>query len=174
MIRSRDAPDDRIRCVSNGSLADAPRPRVAVKRGLSPALRGVVLFLHALRLSLKAQRVRSTPIKPIVGQLLATRFLPGAAATDEAERAAVRACNLFARFAGGINTCLTRSLVAGTLLADREGVFLHVGFRTGDGRGAIHEGHAWLTMQGECISDPLDAQAQSGPFVESLRLPLRR
>lgn len=167
---------------SNGRIAFMPSECHARVPGLRDQreaqlhdeIRGVVLFLHALRLSWKAQHIRSNPIHVVARGLLETRFLPTKAGTVEAELATGRAGKFVARFAKGLNSCLTRSLVAGAILAYRDGIVLHVGFRPGNGVGAAHEGHAWLTLQGEYVNDPLDGQAQNGPFVESLRLPLRR
>ena len=148
--------------------------QTAANSGMRRDMRGVVLLVHALRLSWKAQRIRSSSLSLVVERLLATRFLPRAPGTEEASQAAGRACRLLSRFAGGVNTCLTRSLVTGTMLAERGGIVLHVGFRMGQGSGMAHEGHAWITVQGEHVSDPLNTDPHNRAFVESLRLPLRR
>ena len=69
----------------------------------------------------------------------------------EAMRAAQRACNRWARWFGGLDSCLTRSLVAGALLAGSHEVVLHVGFRPTDQGAEAVDGHAWLVVDGEVV-----------------------
>ena len=134
--------------------------------------REIRLFLHALRLSLKAQRIRRRPLADVAASLTRTRPLPRGVATDEAVRAAGRAGLRVRRWAGGLDSCLTRSLVAGALVADRPDVVLHVGFR--EARTApLHEGHAWLTLGDHNVTDAADEE-HTAPFTEALRVPLRR
>ena len=66
-------------------------------------------------------------------------------------RAAQRACSRWARWFGGLDTCLTRSLVAGALLAGSHEVVLHVGFRPTDRGAEAVDGHAWLVVDGEVL-----------------------
>ncbi len=134
--------------------------------------REVALFLHALRLSVKAQRVRRRPLDEVVHALVATRALPRAVGAGEAARAAGRACGRMARWARGLDSCLTRSLVAGALLADQPRVVLHVGFRE-PGVAALHEGHAWVTLGETEVTAAADGE-HGGPFVEALQVALRR
>ncbi|HVN76622.1 MAG TPA: lasso peptide biosynthesis B2 protein [Thermoanaerobaculaceae bacterium] len=136
------------------------------------SVREIALFLHALRLSVKAQRVQRRSLEDVAGALVRTRPLPRGVGADAAARAAGRACSRVKRWAGGLDTCLTRSLVAGALLADRPGVVLHVGFR-GQATGPLHEGHAWVTLDGRNVTDARDGE-HAGPFTEALRVPLRR
>jgi len=107
-----------------------------------------------------------------VSDLVRTRPLPRDVGAGEAARAAGRACSRMKRWAGGLDSCLTRSLVAGALLADQPDVVLHVGFR--EPRTApLHEGHAWVTLGDRNVTNPTDGEHQ-GPFTEALQLPLRR
>ena len=136
----------------------------------------ISLLPHAMRLCWLTRRVHSMPLTRVVQCLLRARFLPSGAELPEAERAAARACNLMARLRLGCNTCLTRCLVVGAMLSDREGLVLHVGFRPDNPNGEGHAGHAWLTLD-ECqISEFVDQHngAEAEVFVEALRLPLRR
>ena len=136
----------------------------------------ISLLLHALRLCWLTRRVRSTPLTRVVQCLLRARFLPSGADLTQAERAAARACNLMARLRLGFNTCLTRCLVVGAMLSDREGLVLHVGFRPSIPNGGGHAGHAWLTLDERQISEFVNQHngAEAEVFVEALRLPLRR
>ncbi len=136
------------------------------------AAREIALFLHALRLAAKVQGVRTRPLDEVVRDLVRTRRLPRASGADEASRAAGRACARVRRWAGGLDTCLTRSLVAGALLADQAGVVLHGGFR-GAVAGAPADGHAWVTLDGRDVT-PANDGAHAGPFLEALQLPLSR
>ncbi len=136
------------------------------------AMREVALFLHALRLSVKAQRIRRQAIGDVVARLVGTRLLPHRVSPGEANRAARRACLRVGRWAGGLNSCLTRSLVAGALLADRDDVALHVGFRQAK-PAPPHEGHAWVTLAGRNVTDG-EGGDHEPPFAELLTFPLRR
>jgi len=128
-------PNAKIRAMSGASQGTA---------GKRSGVREIALFLQALRLSVKAQRVRRQPLGSVVDALARTRFLPRGVGTGEAARAAIRACSRVQRWARGLDSCLTRSLVAGALLADRPDVALHVGFREAR-TSPLHEGHAWVT-----------------------------
>lgn len=134
--------------------------------------REIVLFLHALRLAMKAQRVRSRALDEVAAEMASAGHLPCGVAVGEAVRAAGRACTRVRRWGRGLDSCLTRSLVAGTLLADRPEVFVHVGFRP-TVAGTVAEGHAWVSVGGEVVgvTTPPD---HAGPFVESLQLPMHR
>ena len=56
------------------------------------------------------------------------------------------------RWFGGVDTCLTRSLVLGGLLAGRGEVELNVGFRPGEREPAV-DGHAWVTVDGRPVGN---------------------
>ena len=135
-------------------------------------VREITLFVQAFRLSLKAQRVRTKALDLVAADMTSAAFLPRGVAVGEAVRAAERACSRVGRWARGLDSCLTRSLVAGTLLADRPGVFVHVGFRA-PASGNPADGHAWVSVGDEEVGvvTPPD---HAGPFVEALRLPMRR
>jgi hypothetical protein len=144
-----------------------------------PRVREVVLFGHAWRLSRVAQRVGRVPLPVVAGEMGAAALLPRGSAPDEAWRAAVRAGTRVARRGLRIDTCLTRSLVVGALLSDRDDVVLHVGFRPGAvGEGgeasAVHDGHAWVTVAGREVTPAEAAPGHAGPFTEILRIPMRR
>jgi hypothetical protein len=80
-------------------------------------------------------------------------------------RATHRAGRVVAAFRG-LDTCLTRSLVLATLLSDRDGVRLHVGFRAGPDDASMPEGHAWITLDGVNVSD-LSPNSADQPFTET-------
>jgi hypothetical protein len=134
--------------------------------------REIVLFLHALRLSVKAQGVRRQPLLDVVSTLVSTRSLPRGVGAGEAARAAGRACSRVKRWGRGLDSCLTRSLVAGALLSDQPRVVLHVGFR-GARTETLHEGHAWVTLGDRNVTAATDSEHE-GPFTEALQLAISR
>ncbi len=126
-----------------------------------PTAREVVLFLGALRLARLAARVRTVPLGDLVARMVAARPRVRTDGPEAAMRAALRGCSRLARHAGGVDTCLTRSLVAGALLADRGDVVLRLGFRPSAEGGAPLDGHAWLEVAGRRL-DPHPA-GDTGP-----------
>ncbi|MFZ1639826.1 MAG: lasso peptide biosynthesis B2 protein [Candidatus Contendobacter sp.] len=133
--------------------------------------RDIFLFVNALRLAWIAQAIQSRPLSKVIARLEALRWLPRGADAEAARRATLRACGRLARWTGGLDTCLIRALVLGALLADREGVVLHLGFRPGSAGAGSADGHAWLTLNGEPVLDP---ETGGAAYLESLRLPMRR
>ena len=113
-----------------------------------PTVREIVLFVRALPVARVAQSVKVEPIPKVIERLgVRGRGI----AVDDAIRAAQRACGRWARWFGGLDTCLTRSLVAGALLAGSHEVVLHVGFRPTDQGAEAVDGHAWLVVDGEVL-----------------------
>jgi len=107
----------------------------------------IVLFLRAMSLARLAQRVTSSPIPDVV-EAISKRGGGGRQhAIHRVELAAKRAVTRWRRWFGGIETCLTRSLVLGGLLAGRGNVVLAIGFRPGEDEPAL-DGHAWVTVDG--------------------------
>ncbi|MFZ5786943.1 MAG: lasso peptide biosynthesis protein [Acidobacteriota bacterium] len=144
-----------------------------------PGPREVALFVHALRLSAAAQGVRTGPLPAAAARLAGMGRLPRGVAPEDAWRAAVRAGMRLARWRGALDSCLTRSLVVAALLCDRDGVAIHVGFRSGqkailDAGTALHEGHAWVSVDGAAVTPETGGDAHHGPYVEVLRIPVRR
>ena len=92
----------------------------------------VLLLALALPLARRAQRVTDTPLDELVAEL-ARRRRSAVVAPDRVALAAARATARWSRWFGGLDSCLTRSLVAGAMLAGRGGVALHIGFRPGQG-----------------------------------------
>lgn len=66
------------------------------------------------------------------------------------ELAANRAVRRWSLWFGGLDTCLTRSLVLGALLASRGDVVLNIGFRPGESEPSLN-GHAWVTIDGRPV-----------------------
>jgi hypothetical protein len=130
-----------------------------------PAVLGDIRL--ALPLAVRASRLaRTTAIDRALAALIRSHHpqsghhppLMCASATHRAGR-------LVAAF-GGLNTCLTRSLVLAALLSDREGVRLHVGFRTASDHASIPDGHAWVTLDGANVSD-LSPNSGGQAFIEA-------
>jgi hypothetical protein len=121
-----------------------------------------VLLVLAMPLAWRAQRVIDTPLRELVAGLPRPRGWP----VRDPERIAIaagRASGTWWRWCGGINSCLTRSLVAGAMLADQGDVVLHVGFRPGDG---VVDGHAWITIGGVPVgADGLMAEQRFSRIV---------
>ena len=134
-----------------------------------PTVGEVVLFVRALPLARVAQVVKVEPLPKVVERMGARGR---GIAVDDALRASQRACNRWARWFGGIDTCLTRSLVAGALLAGSHEVVLHVGFRPTDrGAGAV-DGHAWLMVDGEPVEPTGLDREHEAPYETTLALPM--
>jgi hypothetical protein len=137
-----------------------------------PTFAEVVLFVRAMPIAMAAQEVREKPLPRVLDRV---RAAAGRAAVDQpvmAVRAAQRACSRWARWFGGIDTCLTRSLVAGALLAKRHEVVLHVGFRpTQQGAEAV-DGHAWLVVDGVAVELTGLDERGGAPYESTLQLPM--
>jgi hypothetical protein len=144
-----------------------------------PRPRELALFVHALRLSAAAQEVKTGPLPAAAARLAGMGRLPRGVAPEDAWRAAVRAGTRLARWRGALDSCLTRALVVAALVADRDEVAIHVGFRRGqsailDAGTALHEGHAWVSVDGVAVTPESGGDAHRGPYMEVLRIPVRR
>ena len=135
-----------------------------------PSLGEISLFVRALPLARVAQAVKTTRLPEVVERLGARR---GGVSVEAAVRAAQRACGRWAWWFGGLDTCLTRSLVAGALLAGDHEVVLHVGFRPTEQGAAAVDGHAWLVVDGEVVElTGLDHEHEA-PYETTLALPMK-
>lgn len=143
-----------------------------------PGVGEILLFLQACRLLLATRPLsRNTPIPRLADRLLAKRLLPGRVDPAAARLATARAARRLGWVPGLLTTCLPRSLVTGTLLADRDDVELVIGVRRGGETHHPLDGHAWLSVAGEPLEvlpgdDPHDPRGES--YTEILRRPLRR
>ena len=135
--------------------------------------REVSAFLAALRLTPKAQKVKILPL-PAVIETMGRAGWSSLVDPGEATRAAQRACGRWARWFGGIDTCLTRSLVAGALLAGSHEVVLHVGFRPTDQGPESVDGHAWLVVDGEVLELTGLDHEHGEPYSTTLELKMGR
>ncbi len=131
--------------------------------------RDLCLFFEALALQGLAQRISREPVDA-VARALGRAWVPLRTSTPGRAAAAARRAGVRgARWAGWLDTCLTRSLVAAALLDGSRRVVLHVGFRPGeDGT----DGHAWLSVDGRRLelSTPPGSQL---PWEETLTLTIR-
>lgn len=109
----------------------------------------LLLVARALRLAHRAQRVRRVSLAEAV-RGVAGRGGGSGYSIERIDLAAARAVSRWKRWFGGIDTCLTRSLVLGGMLAGRGDVRLNVGFRPGEEESALH-GHAWVTVDGRAV-----------------------
>ena len=91
--------------------------------------------------------------------------------TQRVELAATRAVARWCRWCGGIDTCLTRSLVLGGMLVGRGIVELNIGFRPGEEEPAL-DGHAWVTVDGRPVGN--DGSLAQERYTRVLATPFSR
>jgi hypothetical protein len=127
----------------------------------------LLLLLRALPLARQAQQVSDAPVPKLVADMSAARRR-SRAGPERIALAAARATARWARWFGGIDTCLTRSLAAGAMLAGSGEVVLHVGFRPGQEE-RIVDGHAWITVDGEPVG--ADGRVAGEPYTRVLSIP---
>lgn len=106
----------------------------------------------------------------MASRLLALGSLPRGVDPDAAWVAAARGSRYRSRWRGGLDTCLVRALVAGTMVADRDGVVLHVGFRPDPCGVARVDGHAWVSVDGRTWGLPAAPLGESYDAALDLRL----
>jgi len=138
-----------------------------------PPPREVVLFLHALRLARRAQRIGRTPLPALVSALQQTRLLPAAVDPDAAFRATSRAVARGARWFGwlGVHTGFTGG--AHWQPAVQNDVELVLGVRKGTGEAPI-DGHAWVRVGGREFSLLGPAETEGEGYLAMTALPVRR
>lgn len=135
-------------------------------RGLRPA--DLAAFLKALALARRAQRVASRPLPDVVVEMTKIGGRPGSLSIERLTRATARATSRWAKWSGGRDTCLVRSLVLGALLAGRGRAVLTVGFRSGDDA-TTPDGHAWLTLDGRPVGS--DASLIANEYARLVEVP---
>ena len=128
------------------------------------------LLLRAFWLARKAQTFSRLPLACVVEGLAAGALLPRGCRVEDAIRVSAQATSWGGRIMGWRQTCIVQAAVAATLLSDREGVEIVLGFRRGSGKRP--PGHAWVTIDGV----PADPGCMPGddPFVVVSRLPVCR
>ncbi len=129
----------------------------------------LALFVRALPLARRAQRVRSVPIRLVVEDLGRRGGGVRGVSIERSARAAARACARWSSWFGGMNTCLVRSLVLGGLLAGREDVVLNLGFRRGEDPEPRLAGHAWVTVGGTPVGE--DGHLAGARYTRVLEIP---
>jgi len=131
----------------------------------------IALFLSALGLARRAQRVRRVPVPEVVRDIAARGGGGRDHPVPRVELAAVRASNRWRRWFGGFDTCLIRSLVLGGLVAGRGEVMLNIGFRPGEEQPSI-DGHAWVTVDGNPVG--ADGDLARERYTRVLTVPFLR
>ena len=141
----------------------------------APSLEAIdlVLFGEALRLMRTAQRVRTEPLEKVVDRLSCGSLVTHPTSPRRAALAANRAGVRGARWFGWLDTCLTKSLTAGGLLARQRRVVLRVGFRPGNGTTTV-DGHAWLAVDDEDLQLSAPPDLGPNPYSEILEIPFSR
>ena len=109
----------------------------------------IALFLRALVHARTAQRVREVPVGEVVAAHARRGGGGGGHPVHRVELAVRRAIWRWRRCFGGIDSCLTRSLALGGMLAGRS-VNLNIGFRPGE-EDTVLDGHAWVTVDGNPV-----------------------
>ena len=107
----------------------------------------LLLFLKALGRARRAQRVSVEPITRVAEAMNRRGGGNRRYSADRLALATARATARWARWFGGLDTCLIRSLVLASMLADHQDVALVIGFRPGVEEAAV-DGHAWVTVAG--------------------------
>ncbi len=130
----------------------------------------LLLFVRALGLARRAQRVSSVPLPQLVAEMSLLQRGFQRHSVDRLGRAAARATARWSRWFGGFDTCLVRSLVLGAMLADRPGVALIVGFKPGQDQLSV-DGHAWVTVHGSPVGP--DGGRATGHYRRLLEVPFR-
>jgi hypothetical protein len=128
----------------------------------------IILFARAMFLARQAQRAASVPLPSLVAEMSRHQPRLGRHSADRLGRATVRATARWSRWFGGFDTCLVRSLVLGTLLADRTGVALNIGFKPGEDQLSV-DGHAWVTVDGSPVGP--DGDRATGHYSRLLAVP---
>jgi hypothetical protein len=129
----------------------------------------IMLLLCALPAARHAQRVADMPLPALVAAMAGGMPAPTADASRIA-LAAARATHRWARWFGGLDSCLTRSLATGAMLAGRAEVVLHVGFRPGEQQRVV-DGHAWVTVDGTPVG--ADADMADEHYTRVLSIPFQ-
>ena len=122
---------------------------------------------------LRTQSLLRRPIQGALYTLCRSMGLPVGVTPELAERVTVRAARYLGRLPKMQDTCLVRSLVVGCLLSDQPGVLLHLGFRPGQGD-ALHEGHAWVTVDGNPVISQDVPRRNDGNYVSVTTIPIIR
>jgi len=131
----------------------------------------LALFVRALPLAWRAQRVRTLPVHAVVEDLCRWSAGLHEVSIERLARAADRAGARWNSWFGGMNTCLIRALVLGALLADRGEVVLNLGFRRGDDPEPRLAGHAWVTVGGRPVGS--DGHLAGSGYTRVLEIPYR-
>jgi hypothetical protein len=163
-----------VPCGGEGaSRVEDRRPNADLRSSVLDALSGSLIIplrevwdvWRLLPTAVKASRyVRSLPLKDSLGELLGSGIGAQLSTTDRAAlRLTVRRACKIAGFLGGLDSCLTRCLVTASV-AHRHGSksVLHIGFRLNPDPDALPLGHAWVTMDGENVTDAAGAADTAG------------
>jgi hypothetical protein len=137
---------------------------------MAPSVSEILLFVRALPIAGAAQQVRRSPLPEVIEKVRDRGRRYGVEEPEEAMLAAQRACNRYGRWFGGLDTCLTRSLVAGSLLAATHEVVLNIGFRPTDVGAEAVDGHAWLVVDGEVVEPTGLDHRHEEPYTRTLEL----
>ena len=128
----------------------------------------VVLFLRAVPRARLAQRVKTEPLKRVVAGMARREGVAASHPVDRVARAAARATSRWSRWFGGLDSCLTRSLVLGSMLGGRGNVELNIGFRNHDIDDVV-AGHAWISVDDRPVGP--DSELADDSYSRVLEVP---
>lgn len=122
------------------------------------------LMVHGLRWVQRTNRLSPGGLPQLLAQAAAgpSQTLDMDRAICGARRAALRGEIWF----GWLNSCLSKSIALLGLLGGQDGLRLHIGFRAGNNGQGLHEGHAWVSLNGELL---LDDDAENGTYHHARR-----
>jgi len=142
--------------------------RESAMRGSRYTFTDLALFVWALPLARRAQKVQTQPIPQVVADMAGGGKGGRRHDVERLALAAARATNRWSRWFGGLDTCLVRSLVVGAMLEGRGKIVLHIGFRPGETEASI-DGHAWVTADHQAVGS--DGSREGQPYSRVLAVP---
>ena len=128
----------------------------------------ILIFLQAMLLARRAQRVKSEPLKRVVAGMVRRQGFTASRSVGRAALAAARATSRWSRWFGGLDSCLTRSLVLGAMLGDHGDVKLNIGFRSHDTDDVV-AGHAWISVDDRPVGP--DSELADDSYSRVLAVP---
>ena len=122
-------------------------------------------FIMTVVIAMMAQKARHSPIPYVSKSLRQLKLRPQNMPVQRAYCFTKYACKIVQRM-GLLGSCVIESIVLSTLICDQRNVSIHIGFRSIEkGHTKPVDGHAWVSYQGQNISDPPVSSKQD--FTES-------
>jgi hypothetical protein len=131
----------------------------------------LLLFANAVHLAWFAgHRWRGVPLGEVLQRLSRRRLLlPRGSVPVWRVRCAATRASRYIGLIGGLDSCVTRSLVLARLLRGRGCLVICIGFKPERDESGAPDGHAWVCLDSVNVSDP-DAGSVAREFREAYRL----